>query len=94
MLDTYTNVQILPVVMMCPLKPALMVLFTSEKMVERTGEGTDRCNSQGGSAVLYCIRSDCAASIVHLSDSASANILSYLPLEFLKSFDILLPPQF
>lgn len=59
-----------------------MVLFTSEKMVERTGEGTDRCNSQGGSAVLYCICSDCAASVVHLSDSASANTLSYLPLEF------------
>lgn len=93
-LDTYTNVQILPFLTMCPLNPALMVLFTSGKMVERTGEGADRCNSQGGSAVLYCICSDCAASIVHLSDNASANILSYLPLEFLKSFYILLPPQF
>lgn len=93
-LYTLTNVQILPVVTMCQLKPALTVLFTSEKMVERTGEGTDRCNSQGGSAVLYCIRSHCAATTAHLSDSTSANILTYLPLEFLKLLDILLPPQF
>lgn len=58
----YTNVRILPVVTICELKPALTVLFTSDKMVGRTGEGTDRCDTQNGSGISYRILSDCAAT--------------------------------
>lgn len=58
----YTNVQILPVVTICQLKSDLMVLFASEKMVKGTGKGTDKCVSQNGSGVLYCILSRCTAT--------------------------------
>lgn len=58
----YTDVQIFPVVTICQLKRALTVLFTSDKMVGRTGKGTDKCDTQNGSGVSYCILSDCAAT--------------------------------
>lgn len=61
-LYTYTNVHILPVVTICQLKPALTVLYTSDKMVGRTGKGTDKCDTQNGSGVLYRILVDCTAT--------------------------------
>lgn len=61
-LHMYTNVQILPVVTTCQLKPALTVLFTSDKMVGRIGKGADKCDIQNGSGELCCIPSHCTAT--------------------------------
>lgn len=58
----YTNVQILPDVTICQLKPALRVLFTSDKMVGRTGKGTDKCDTQNGSGTFCCILAECTAT--------------------------------
>lgn len=46
----------------CQLKPALTVLFTSDKMVGRIGKGADKCDIQNGSGELCCILSHCTAT--------------------------------